>query len=340
MKRNDFLDVIKGVCILIVIHAHFRWTDAERLKYFFPYWSNPVVPIFMIISGYVYAESYKRRSVTTFREAYDIKQIINKIIRYTVPIVLICMVWIYAEIMIFHKIPDVGSVVMSMFCGSNKYGGYYYPCMIQFIFLFPLIYLAISKADFKGLLLCVMADAFYQISKVPLEMSREVFRLLVFRYIFAISLGCYFSMGRKQLKKWMGIASFIFGAVFIYVDCYCGYKTVYFGYWSKTSMLAVFYIAPIVYLLIKKGKWMGRPLIILGKASYNIFLVQMVFFCLLDKWIAGVPPTFYPMLYSYAICIFVGLVFYQIEKPITKKIISWNEKIFKKIYDIKDDKGV
>ena len=61
MKRNQFIDVIKGICILLVILTHFDWIEAERLKCFFPYWMNPAVPIFMIISGYVFTESYKKR---------------------------------------------------------------------------------------------------------------------------------------------------------------------------------------------------------------------------------------------------------------------------------------
>ena len=51
MKRNNFLDVLKGICILLVILTHFDWVEAERLQYLFPYWMNPAVPIFMITPG-------------------------------------------------------------------------------------------------------------------------------------------------------------------------------------------------------------------------------------------------------------------------------------------------
>ena len=88
MKRNNFLDVLKGICILLVILTHFDWVEAERLRYLFPFWMNPAVPIFMIISGYVFTESFKRKNVSTFKEAYNAKGIVDKVIRYTVPTVL------------------------------------------------------------------------------------------------------------------------------------------------------------------------------------------------------------------------------------------------------------
>ena len=161
-------------------------------------------------------------------------------------------------------------------------------------------------------------------------MTAGVFRLIVLRYIFAIAFGCYISMGKMKLKKWMGIASFIFGAVFIYIVCYTGYKPVFFYRWSRTSMLAVFYIAPIAYLLITRCKWECNPLALMGKASYNIFFAQMAFFHIVNSVIDGIPGTPISMLITYVCCIALGILFYKIETPITKKVLSWNAKLFEK----------
>ena len=330
MKRNNFLDVLKGICILLVILTHFDWVEAERLKYFFPYWMNPAVPIFMITSGYVYTESFKRKNVTTFKEAYALKGILDKAIRYTVPLLLIYAIEVPLKILVYKKQLSISEILLQLVLGGYGPGSYYYLYMMQFIFLFPLIYFVIKKWDFAGLVLCGAADILYEVLKVPMEMSGGAYRLIVLRYIFAIALGCYFSMGKFKIKKWMGVTSFIFGAVFIYAVCYAGFKPTFFFRWSRTSMLAVFYIAPIAYLLIKKCTWECKPLALMGKASYNIFFVQMVYFHLANKIYDGVDGTFFPMLVSYAICIVVGLLFYKIETPITKKVLSWNAKLFSK----------
>lgn len=330
MKRNNFLDVLKGICILLVILTHFDWVEPERLKYLFPFWMNPAVPIFMIISGYVFAESFKRKDVSTFKEAYNLKGIVDKVIRYTVPLIIIYAIEVPVKLIALRQPIRISELVTQFFLGGYGPGSYYYPYMIEFIFLFPLIYFAIKKWDFRGLVLCGAANIFYEVIKVPMGMTAGVFRLIVLRYIFAIAFGCYISMGKMKLKKWMGIASFIFGAVFIYIVCYTGYKPVFFYRWSRTSMLAVFYIAPIAYLLITRCKWECKPLALMGKASYNIFFAQMAFFHIVNSVIDGIPGTPIPMLITYVCCIALGILFYKIETPITKKVLSWNAKLFEK----------
>ena len=57
MKRNHFLDVLKGICILLVILNHFEWEKEQALHLLFPFWMNPAVPIFMIISGFLFGVS-------------------------------------------------------------------------------------------------------------------------------------------------------------------------------------------------------------------------------------------------------------------------------------------
>ncbi len=331
MKRNDFLDVLKGICILLVILTHFDWTEPERLKYLFPFWMNPAVPVFMIISGYLFAESFKRKNVTKFREAYNLKQIINKIIRYTIPLILIYGIEVVLKIYVAKQELSASKIFTTFFLGGFGPGSYYYPYMIQFIFLFPLIYFAIRKWNFGGLVACGAANVIYEVLKVPLHMTASTYRLIVLRYIFAIAIGCYISLGKKKMPVWLGILSMIFGAGFIYAVCYTDYRPTYFFRWARTSMLAVFYIAPIAYVLIKNCTWSFKPLAMLGKASYNIFFVQMVVFHVFKAITKhGIEGTWLPMLATYAACIGLGLVFYLLETPVTKAVVKVNERVFER----------
>lgn len=324
MKRNNFLDVLKGICILLVILTHFDWTEAQRLKYLFPYWMNPAVPIFMIISGYLYSESFKRKEVTTFSKAYAFSGIIDKVLRYTIPLIMIYIIEVPLKMYVFDTTFTPWQIFCRLWVGGWGPGSYYYLYMIQLIFIFPLVYFAICKWDFKGLVLLTAVNALYEIIKVPMNISDGAYRLIVLRYTFAMSLGCYFSIGKFKIKKWMGIASLIFGAVFIYAVCYGGYTPIFFNRWSRTSMLAVFYVAPIMYLLINKVNWNCRPLSAIGKASYNIFLVQMVYFHLANRIFDGISGNFGGMITAYSICIVLGLLFYKVQNYFmpTRKIKS------------------
>lgn len=58
----------------------------------FPFIINMAVPIFMIISGYVGALSFKRNKIESLSTAYEFAHIYQKLIRYTVPYVLI-IIW-------------------------------------------------------------------------------------------------------------------------------------------------------------------------------------------------------------------------------------------------------
>ena len=87
-RRNHFIDILKGICIIFVIISHFSWTAEERLKYLFPFWIDMAVPVFMIISGYVYSFSYKRNSINRLEDAYLMKNTLSKIVRYTVPFII------------------------------------------------------------------------------------------------------------------------------------------------------------------------------------------------------------------------------------------------------------
>ena len=84
MKRNHSIDMLKGVCIIFVIVTHFASSE-ETLRFLFPLWIVMAVPLFMIISGYVYAGSYIRNDIKTFGDAYRPKFLIDKMIRYTIP---------------------------------------------------------------------------------------------------------------------------------------------------------------------------------------------------------------------------------------------------------------
>lgn len=334
MKRNNFLDVMKGYGILMVILTHFEWTASQELQYLLPYWMSPAVPIFMIISGYVYTQSYMRKGISTFEDAYNVKGLIDKLIRYTVPMIMVYVIIVCLSVFVFENEMSIPKIIMQFTRGGYGPGCYYFPFMIQFVFIFPLIYLIIKNWDFKGLVFCALANIGYEVIKLSFDMSYKSYRLFIFRYIFAIALGCFFSMGKFKIKKWMGILSFVVGAGYLYVMCYTDYDPIVFKWWYKTSIFAVLYIAPIMYLLIKKCTFNFKPLAILGKASYNIFFAQMVIFyisenmSILGDGSYGIAPDIKLMLITYALCIVVGLIFYKIETPITKWVLSINNKIF------------
>lgn len=186
--------------------------------------------------------------------------------------------------------------------------------------------------------MCFVINLVYEILKLSYGISGDTYRLLVFRYIFLISIGCYIYSGKSLPKKWVGIISCLTGAIWLVMYQYMGYKPKIITYWAGTCMIAALWIIPIIWALIKNetlSKLSCKPLEALGKASYNIFLTQMIFY-------VSVAGNIYQFTYNriaQLICcilfnVVTGYLFYKIESKITKVILNyikrknyWTEKI-------------
>ena len=145
MKRNHIIDILKGICIIFIILDHYtNWGHELRLLLLFPYWITMAVPILMIISGYVYSLSFKHHSINTFKDAYHYKFVISKCIRYIIPFLIAYLL----ELAISAYDNGLQNIIVpwinGLFTGGWGPGSYYYPIMLQFVFIFPIIYFIIQ----------------------------------------------------------------------------------------------------------------------------------------------------------------------------------------------------
>ena len=147
MKRNHIVDILKGICIICVVITHFEWQYDYRLIPVFPFFIDMAVPVFMIISGYVYTISFEKRGISAISQAYQIDYLIDKLLRYTMPFIIIYVL----ELLAFYRIDVTYSkreIIWNFFTGGFGYGSYYYPIMIQFIFVFPIVYFIVKGWSF------------------------------------------------------------------------------------------------------------------------------------------------------------------------------------------------
>ncbi len=329
-ERNGTLDVLKGICILFVVITHFSWDAKMRKMLLFPFWIDMAVPIFMFISGYVSNLSFQKKNIS-FSEAYSAKNICSKFIRYTLPFLIVFIVQQIVFVMLGESIAWRNLIIKFMQGGTGP-GSYYYPIMIQFIFVFPMIYWIIRRYKFKGLIICGVVNLIFEIAKNAYLMNSDCYRLLIFRYIFIIAAGCFFSNDTCNLKAWKPICTLI-GMLYIILVSYTSHTPIIFTYWTGTSMIAAMFIVPITASVISK-KWRIPIFEIMGRASYNIYLVQMLYFSFYGRTFFGqITPSALKLVVSVLVCTVVGVVFYCIEDPITRKIIKLFNNKYKKIQE-------
>ncbi len=321
-KRHHSVDFIKGICIIFVIVTHYSWENSERLAFLFPFWIDMAVPVFMIISGFVYAESFQKQAFTQLCQTYYLQSIMRRIVRYTVPFVFAFVVEevVYTSLgVVQHSLNDIWVVFLR---GGFGPGSYYFPIMIQFIFFFPIIYYIVHLKGLYGVVILGACNFGFEVLRHAYAMNEECYRLLLFRYIICIAYGAYLATGERRRHIWLsGLCVFV-GVFYIIICVYFGYIPPITYYWTGTSIWACLFIIPLIGPLLTWPRVKNRFIELLGRASYDIFLVQMVYFNGAKYIYSHIPNRVLQLLANFLICISAGVVFYFIEKPITKKIYN------------------
>lgn len=195
--------------------------------------------------------------------------------------------------------------------------------MLQFIFVFPLIYKVVHDHKEHGLAICFGVNMTYELLQRVYLMNEECYRLLLFRYIFLIAYGCYLALGENRIKRGHYAMAVIIGVSYILLTQYAGIRPFVEIYWAGTSCMACLWILPMAAVMIQQYKFTFAPLEILGRSSYHIFLIQKLYYYF-GAWVIydRLNSRMLQILTSLLLCCFVGVVFYYIETRITKYIVG------------------
>lgn len=125
----------------------------------------------------------------------------------------------------------------------------------------------------------------------------------------------YFYREKIYKNKVIIVALSILGGVYIWMCNYYGYVPPIFSKWTVTSLPTVFWAFGLVilgfkYLNIENNNILIRILSLIGKASFHIFLTQMVYFCFgLGK---------FNLIINLLACLIGGVIFYNFETKVLK----------------------
>ena len=283
------------------------------------------IPILLVITGYVYALSLEKQKIVYLGDAYSWRAVLKRIIRYSIPLVFVIL-WELCDV---HFSIPVGLLEKFRWAiiGTEGKGNYYYPVMMQLIFVFPLIYFITEKEKEKGFLICFIANALYEVLVWAYQIPTPSYRLLVFRYVFVIAAGI-FTLKEYKLPKWLAVLMTIVGAVFIALVVYYEYEPKIVNKdWATTNFISSMLIIPLMIFVLQNVKLRFVPLEIIGQASYHIFLVQMMYYRGYYSVLQEKTSTWQEhLVLGVAICLAIGIVFYYTERPIQK----WLQEFIRK----------
>ena len=337
-KRINTIDFLKGICIFFVLISHYDFSLEQRKIGGFYFWVEMAVPILMILSGFIWAHSYDKKNVENLQDCYSPKILIGKLLRFFIPWLPIYMIDVLIQL-IYLKEYDATLYINMFFQGGFGPGSYYFPVMIQLIFIFPILYFVIKKYNFIGMIGSFLFTFVFELSKSAFFIEEATYRLLLFRYTFVVGFGCYIYFLKERIKAGyiipklpyliIGFISMIIGILYLIFTQYVGWNTIITNYWTSTSFIASLLVCFPISIILLFTNISFKPLEIVGKASYNIFLVQMTLYLaqgyLIEKlslyfsselaFVFG----FFIMLISNT---FIGICFYLIENRLTNKIIN------------------
>ena len=165
-KRIDFLDYLKAICVIMVIITHYDWGDKDSP--FFTMLINMAVPVFMIISGYNFAMSNRKKTGGNLKKMYAWEMIKPKLIRFLVPFFTVCLIEIVLLVIEDKHINPPRIFLL----GAYGPGSYYVPIMIQLLVIFPIIYKLVEKNARLGIALSGAANLLFEISVKIFDMDK------------------------------------------------------------------------------------------------------------------------------------------------------------------------
>lgn len=326
MKRVLIIDYLKTISVIFVIILHCGIKELYTKYFLFPFIFNMAVPIFMIVSGYIFTYSALNKNIDAIKKWFDIKNIVPKLKRFVIPFTIIFFINIILESFFNINKYDFRKIILSYITGGNGPGAYYFPILIQLLILFPFLYFIIKAKKEKGVIILILVQLNLEIITQILNVDVSLYRLLIYRYIIFLSFGIYLSLYIKHIEKKNLYISFLIGFIYIMLTSYFKYSPIIFKYWTTTSMPTALYIFPIVALLIIKFKdykfkecKLNKIIILISKSSYHIFLVQMIYYNLGFGYM--VHSILFRIIINIILCIIFGIIFHKVENLIIKQFL-------------------
>ena len=286
-KRLFQLDLLKALAIVGVIILHSK----DHPQFLNLFHIDQVVPIFLIIFSLTTAISFRNRGYKKLTEMYGGDHFLERIQKIVIPVLLIFLIPFLQTLLIIGP------------------GYYFIPLLIGFIFLFPILYKIYLYNPKLLLIITFVINFSFEIISRNLDIFKYdlgLYSLAIPRYLFIIALGIWISEDYQISSKrnrflLVGLAISVLYLILNEFFSYDFFETI----WKTQNLVASFYPLALVMLAIKylpsesKGVYL-EAVGLVGKASYHIYLMQILFFTFMESSI------WYNIVYS----IVLGLVFH------------------------------
>jgi peptidoglycan/LPS O-acetylase OafA/YrhL len=316
-SRRVAIDLIKGLAIVSVIVLHTVPRHIlNQTAAIFHIWQ--AVPVFMCVMGLNGVASLRRRGMGSLRDIYSRDYLAARFDRIVVPFALA-----FAGTVLVAGITHRSHYDAFMFIGALPIGGpggnYFISLIFQYALLIPLVYWGLRRWRMRTLLLCLAINIAFEIIAPRVSIFEDhpyLYSVSALRFLFLVALGgavAGVSPSRLLGSWWLWLGALLGAAylVLVYTDANA-IPIAELAYRSETFPGAFY---PL--LMVVAGMWalptvahgtLTRGIAELGRASYHIFLVQIIWFGAII-WAAG---SWAALLPNLAGALAIGLLFYRL----------------------------
>ena len=308
------IDLLKAFMIAFVIIDHalgYTYHSGLGLEL----WERMSIPVFLIILGFNWGNSFKKEGKTKLSELYSLSYFKKKFWRFVFPYLIFYLVSTTIGFIIYNaSFPETFSdnwiVDYIIFQRSllEGPGNWFIPILFQSIFLIPLLYWLFQRIPKISLILCFVIEIcmnlflfFYIGPIITIEdrLNEIRFRLIIFLYISAIGMGMWFTQdhdlfSRKNLFVWILFPvslTYMIAWDFFNFRLEVGGSGLVRGDYNYLTFIYSALIFLIVLKIIPKNpkNLFAKAFSSMGKATFHIYLIQDVFYVILyiiynDVW--------------------------------------------------------
>ncbi len=280
------IDILKALAIISVIILHILPSNIVKNPIFI-FTIGQAVPIFFVLMATNAFMSFKRRRYGSLLHSTYLKTRFKRVIY---PLIII---WILAIILVIllNKEMYIGIFTLIGYLPLTGPGNYFISIIIQFVIIFPILYRLYNYNPKFLLIMSLILNFAFEItaSKISIFNGSYLYSACILRYIFLITLGMWLvdKYEHGNLKSFVSEKIIILGLIlsitYIMGVSVFSWNFMYFQKaWQPQTVLSFFY--PLILCAIGIKYLPSIPNIfwnilgVIGKASYHIFLVQILFF--------------------------------------------------------------
>ena len=344
-ERLGQIDILKGLAILCVLVQHCLTLPMLDQSWYLLH-IGQAVPLFMVLMGY-----NARRSALAARHPaplYSWKYCRKNFHRILYPFLFILagsFAFSWLDSLVYGRpLPRLDS---SLFLGrlpAEGVGNYFVPVLFQFILVFPLLNRWCTSHLPSFVLGCLALDVAFELLCRNLALQEPITAFLytgcLLRYLFAVSLGVWLAQlrpnGRLAAREWVGSVA----SLGLLVAWYATNGTWYpFNPLSGgISCLIAGYPLGLValglaHLPVAPRHAATRLLAAMGKNSYHIYLIQMLYFISIYRFMdlmvfSRIIPSDARFIVGLFVhipaCLMLGWLFQRVERCLWDFFGSWN----------------